>query len=234
MSFVFSQFSNIVSGTVDRDDGFIYNSKFDTKLASFFNQRQFDNFKIITAEQVHKDDIAIISNPLDDEEVLGVDGLITGQKNVLLIIKHADCTPIFIYDKKQNVIALIHSGWRGSYLNIGIKAVDILINNYHAKKENIYIYLGVGINSCCYKFDKKPDQADDPNWQKFILYKNNKWSIDIHGYLINSFLQYGINLDNISKNKNCTCCDKRYYSWYQQKKIGLKECRCGVSYIGMK
>ncbi len=38
------------------------------------------------------------------------DALITDKKNLGLAVSTADCTPIFIFDKKNKIIAAVHSG----------------------------------------------------------------------------------------------------------------------------
>lgn len=74
-----------------------------------------------TCKQVHGNKVACITeenigsgaisfaNSIDD-----TDALITNLKNVPLTLFFADCTPIIIYDPKNNAIGVAHGGWRGT------------------------------------------------------------------------------------------------------------------------
>ena len=42
-----------------------------------------------------------------------VDGLITDEKNIPLVIFGADCVPVFLLDKKNHAIGAAHCGWKG-------------------------------------------------------------------------------------------------------------------------
>lgn len=80
-----------------------------------------DSHKITTCKQVHSNKVACITeenigsgaisfaNSIDD-----TDALITNLKNVPLTLFFADCTPIMIYDPKNNAIGVAHGGWRGT------------------------------------------------------------------------------------------------------------------------
>ena len=77
-----------------------------------------DSHKMTTCNQVHGNKVACITeenigsgaisfaNSIDD-----TDALITNLKNVPLTLFFADCTPIMIYDPKNNAIGVAHGGW---------------------------------------------------------------------------------------------------------------------------
>ena len=43
-----------------------------------------------------------------------VDGLITNEKHIPLVIFGADCVPVFLLDKKNHAIGVAHCGWVGT------------------------------------------------------------------------------------------------------------------------
>ena len=45
-------------------------------------------------------------------------GLITNEKNLLLCTVEADCVPVYFYDPVKEVIAMVHSGWKGTVKRI--------------------------------------------------------------------------------------------------------------------
>lgn len=81
-----------------------------------------DSNKIIKSAQKHTDIVKDITK-YTDEKFEFVDGFITNKKNIPLVTKYADCTPIILYDKMKNVIGNVHSGWRGTLQRISAKAV---------------------------------------------------------------------------------------------------------------
>lgn len=107
--------------------------------------------EIYTGQQVHSANIAYVNGEYGDAFVFGktfkeTDGLITDQPNVALLIKFADCTPVVLFDPVAQVLASVHSGWRGTTQRISLKAIDKMVNDFKCKKENILVYLGPSID----------------------------------------------------------------------------------------
>jgi copper oxidase (laccase) domain-containing protein len=75
-----------------------------------------------TGEQVHGREVAIV----DADTVLpvaGVDGLITADPRVCLGVYVADCCAVYLVEPERRVIALLHSGRKGSELGIATVAI---------------------------------------------------------------------------------------------------------------
>ena len=74
----------------------------------------------ITAEQIHGNEVAVIDRPLvADQCCAGVDGLVTNERGLSLGIYVADCCAIFLVDPVKRSIGLVHSGRKGTKLEIG-------------------------------------------------------------------------------------------------------------------
>ena len=71
---------------------------------------------LITACQDHTDLVYVVED--QDLEVPTCDALVTKLPNVCLGVLVADCAAILLHDPKAGVIAVVHSGWRGSAQNI--------------------------------------------------------------------------------------------------------------------
>ena len=75
--------------------------------------------KIVLLNQIHSNKFHFIDkNSRLKNIVLKGDALITNKKNLPIGILTADCAPILIHDKNQNMIAAIHAGWKGAYKDI--------------------------------------------------------------------------------------------------------------------
>lgn len=81
---------------------------------------------IIHPHQVHSDNIEYVT---DKNEYPDCDALILNKKNRALYLNFADCTPVILYDKKQNIISVAHAGWRGTALKIAPKTVVKMNSN---------------------------------------------------------------------------------------------------------
>ena len=99
--------------------------------------------------QTHSCNVKFITQPGKYENV---DGLISSfDYQIPLIISVADCVPIYIFDIKTSIYGIVHSGWKGTKDKIIKNALNIFINEFDSKSNNIYIALGPHIKQCCYE-----------------------------------------------------------------------------------
>ena len=82
------------------------------------------------------------------------DALITKLNKVGLGVLTADCVPILLYDKPNQIISCIHAGWKGAFKDI-IKKTVIKIKKTSIKKNDISAAVGPCIGSKIMKFDFK-------------------------------------------------------------------------------
>lgn len=165
-------------------------------------------------DQIHSDKILIVDNNYHNNT--SGDALVTTSKNTPIIIKTADCIPILIYDNKQKILGLIHSGWRGTLKNITKKCLDLFLETYHSHKEDISIYIYPSIRECHFEvgidvyleFKNIYHNIDD-----FTIKKQHKYYIDLVGLLKDILLNLGIN--NIYDSKICTYCNHDKYHSYR-------------------
>ncbi len=172
---------------------------------------------IIKATQVHSNKINIIKS--STQIIPASDGFITNKPNINLLIKTADCIPIFFYDRKTHSIGLVHAGWRGLIGKIHIKAITLMQSTYNANPKDIFVGIGPSICKKCYHFKQKPEQQRDPDWKPFISQKNKNYHIDLQGFVSRSLINNHISKNNIYTISKCTSCDKSLPS-HKAKKPG--------------
>lgn len=80
----------------------------------------------------------------------GVDGLVTGTKNLLLSVRSADCVPVLLYDPCRKVCGAVHAGWRGTGAGIVYNAVREM-RKQGTEPENVLAAIGPCIGVCCYE-----------------------------------------------------------------------------------
>lgn len=80
-----------------------------------------------------------------------VDGLITNVKDMPLVTSYADCVPLFFYDPNKEVVALAHSGWRGTVGKIGKITIEKMVSVFGCNPKNIKCGIGPSICKDCYE-----------------------------------------------------------------------------------
>ena len=114
-----------------------------------------DGFPLITAEQVHGNEIAFLENAeaYTQVPIRGVDGLATTQQGITLGIYVADCAPVWIVAKDGSAGALLHSGKKGTELGITTRGITLLCERAHLKPDKLMIVIGPCIRPPCYEVD---------------------------------------------------------------------------------
>ncbi|HEV2292150.1 MAG TPA: polyphenol oxidase family protein [Gemmatimonadales bacterium] len=80
-----------------------------------------------------------------------IDGHATASAGTLLLVTAADCIPIYLLEPRKKVLALLHSGWRGTAGGILGKGLDLLRERAGVDPGDLVMHLGVGICGKCYE-----------------------------------------------------------------------------------
>ena len=148
--------------------------------------------------QIHSDIVQSIECGGDNG---ASDALITSKKNLGLAIAVADCTPIFIYDKKNKVISAVHSGWQGTENTILLKTLIKLQKEFSSKPGNMIVYIGPSISQINYEVGKEVAEKFD---QTFVKPKGDKYLLDVSGINYQILLDFGVPQNQIQKSKLCS------------------------------
>jgi YfiH family protein len=148
--------------------------------------------------QIHSDIVQVIGCGGDNG---ASDALVTSKKNLGLAIAVADCTPIFIYDKKNKVIAAVHSGWQGTENAILLKTLIKLQKEFSSKPGNMIVYIGPSISQINYEVGKEVADKFD---QTFVKPKGDKYLLDVSGINYQILLDFGIPQNQIQKSELCS------------------------------
>ncbi len=152
------------------------------------------------------------------------DGLYVKNKNCgidAICVKSADCTPILFADIRTGSVCAVHSGWRGTVLDIPGEAVKTMVKN-GSKTEDILCCVGPCIGVCCYEVSEdvylEAEKAlNDKNAGDLIteLFKNKretengtKYDFNIGKMCAQLVHLSGVPMKNIEFANMCTCCSK--------------------------
>lgn len=152
----------------------------------------------------------------------GVDALISVSQDIFLVIRTADCLPVFFFDETSQAFGVAHCGWKGVYKELASSTLLKLIEKFGCEKKNIRIIVGPGIGACCYKLDQVKDDRLEKCQQKFGAEVVENAHLDLKKALEIELTRIGISADQMSFHPACTCCDERYFSYYRahQKQTG--------------
>lgn len=150
-----------------------------------------DDRKLIRAEGVHGNEVKVVKDCYLREPVAGVDALITARRNVLLGIYVADCCAIYLHDPEHNVVALAHSGRKGTELNIAAETVNAMREEFGTDPGALLAQLSPCIRPPRYEVDfaaRIHEQLEElgitritddgvctaENWEKYYSYRREK------------------------------------------------------------
>lgn len=169
-----------------------------------------------------------------DDAIDDTDALYTREKNLFLLTYHADCTPVLIYDKKEQLIASIHAGWKGNVNEIVLKTLRYLIKHENCQPKNIYAYIGP-----CLGYDAFEARDDIINLVKKMEINGNKYyhevskgiyRLDAKGLAKEQLTYLGVPESQITIDPHCTKSEPENFFSYRN------DHACGrhVSYIAIK
>ena len=81
------------------------------------------------------------------------DAIITDQRKLPIAVLTADCVPILLYDNCKNIIAAIHSGWKGAFKGIINKVINFMLRT-GCKRKDIIAAIGPCISQKNYNVKK--------------------------------------------------------------------------------
>ena len=106
----------------------------------------------VHAEQPHGNRVRAIDAPWPGR-VPDVDALATATVGLPLVIRVADCGPVYFYDPAKRVIAVAHSGRKGTEGNIVGATIEALRSSYGSVPADLLVLLGPCIRPPHYEVD---------------------------------------------------------------------------------
>lgn len=106
---------------------------------------------LVFTDQVHKIHIRIAcaqdkgKGYRRERDYREIDGQITNEENLPLLVFAADCVPLYLVDPVRRAIGLVHSGWRGTAAGIGAAAVRRMSEVYGSDPKDITAVIGPSI-----------------------------------------------------------------------------------------
>ncbi len=209
----------------------------DSKDAIMENRRRIHDClgveNSLYVNQVHGKKILVLKSSSHTPKTIGqlqakslrADGMITDIKELALMIQVADCQAVMFHDPEKQIIANVHSGWRGSVQNIIGHCVDLMQTEFGSSPSDIMVGISPSLGPCCAEFiHYKQELTKD-----FLNYKDrdkdhfNFWDISR-----SQLLAKGISKKNIEVMGICTKCNHEDFFSHRHSH-GTGRFACGIA-----
>lgn len=195
-----------------------YNVFPDSVLCSWTLESQKIKKPVVTLQQCHG--VRIVEGRIQGSEK--ADGVWTKQKKCSLVIKTADCVPLFFYDQAAGIIAAVHAGWKGTAQNISGIMIDTLVTA-GANISTLSCTIGHCIHSCHYQVQE--DVAERfKQYEGSVVVRGKNLFLDLIKVNKEQLLTKGMKASRIHILSECTYCNAAFPSYRRDGNI------CGVLY----
>lgn len=141
------------------------------------------------------------------------DGIMTSEKKVGLLVRHADCQAAFFYDPVKNVIAAVHAGFKGQVQRIYSETINSLMTHYGSRASDLLVAISPSLGL---------DHAEFTNYQNEFPSHLHKFMLgghmDLKAMALDELLKVGVLEKNIDIDDRCTHCDDELFFSYRKNK----------------
>ena len=197
-------------GSKDKKKNILKNLKYVTKKIKIHPN------KLILMHQTHSNKVITITKKNIKQKKFESDALITKIKGYVLGVLTADCVPIILYDKKNDIIGCIHAGWKGASSGI----IENTLSKIKKMNSNNEIYASIG--PCIGKRNYEVDLVFYKNFifmskKNSIYFSNNKNKnkklFDLRQYVSDKLSKLNVKVDHVNYD---TFSDKNNFFSYRR------------------
>lgn len=178
--------------------------------------------QFVFTEQVHGNQVFVATKPVPQDRAEKADAVITRTPGLVLIIKTADCVPIFFYDFKTRAVGVAHGGWKGIAADVVGETINAMAKEFGTDPKHILISVGPSI--CAEHYDVS--QAEDDRVRRFetrfgqdsgiIRRQNGKIAFDLPAACKEACLRKGVQPGHIELSGICTYEDPKLWASYRR------------------
>ncbi|NOK23003.1 peptidoglycan editing factor PgeF [Corallococcus carmarthensis] len=165
--------------------------------------------------QVHGDVVLEARGEADEvlRPTLGeADALWTEGEGSWVAVGTADCVPVLIVDPRGRRVAAVHSGWKGTDLEISARAVEALVAR-GSRPEDLLAAVGPCIQACCYEVSAELGDRFRARFGPDVVRAGEKPHLDLPLAVKSSLVKAGLKSGQVDVLQACTACDReRFFS----------------------
>ena len=168
--------------------------------------------QLALSKQVHGDGVLVVHASGMAE---GYDALVTRQPGILLAVSVADCTPILIFDQKNEAVAAIHAGWRGTAAGIVGKTLEVMAAQFGTVGADCRAYVGTCIDECSFEVGEEVASAFADDFNRFDAHKG-KFFVNLKKANAAQLLAFGVPAAQIERSPYSTVLHNADYFSHRQ------------------
>jgi YfiH family protein len=184
--------------------------------------------RVALLHQVHSARVLVL-----DEAPAGLpapseaDGTVTRRPGLALVVKTADCLPLFLVDPEHQAVAAVHAGWRGTARRIAAEAVEMMARSFGTRPASLLAALGPCIGGACYEVgeDVAAPFRRDPSFTALfapVASRPGKYFFNLRAANRAHLETAGVSPANILEAGGCTHCDHAYLSYRRDRRSDLR------------
>lgn len=169
--------------------------------------------------QVHGDTIHFTDTPRPEtQKHQPGDGIFTQNPDVTLIMRFADCVPIMIHDPVKKVVGLVHAGWQGTLIEVGLVAIQSAVKQYDCDPATMQVGIGPSICGHCYQIGSEVRAQFFKRWgekaAEFIVETPQGYYLDL--WAANEWILRKAGIQHLEQSNLCTA--ENLHEWYSYRK----------------
>ncbi|UCC95509.1 MAG: polyphenol oxidase family protein [Candidatus Omnitrophota bacterium] len=176
--------------------------------------------KISYLTQPHSPQINFVTK----EGVYEGDGLFTKKDSLVLVVRTADCLPLFFYSREAKLIGIVHMGWRSAREGILDRIGGVMRLACSEKMESnlrsFKVIAGIGLRECCYEVGE--EFLDFPNLAPYISERKGQLYFNPIGFARDALIRGGLRKDNFFDVNICSFCSKKKFYSFRRAKTTLR------------
>ncbi len=168
--------------------------------------------------QVHGVNVAIADTPRPPETPhVQADVILTDKPGITLMMRFADCVPIFLEDPIRRVVGIAHAGWMGTVQGTARSAVEAMQAHFGSKPAEIQAAIGPSIGPDHYQIG--PDvisrvrQAFGSEAEDLLVVRDGSTYFDL--WKANTLILQRSGVRQIENAGLCTVCHNE--DWYSHR-----------------
>ena len=197
----------------------------------------FEGFRWVIMRQTHSDIIHTIEDvPI---KVLEGDALITASTRIGLVVKTADCLPVFLVSESWGVVAAVHCGWKGTGKHIIQKTIMKLEDDLGCQPSSLLAAMGPCIGPDCYEVGEDVLRFFNESGLSLNVFRKHperpdKHFLDLKKANRQQMLEAGVSEEKIFFTGNCTHCDTNLLSYRRDRDVSGHMYKRMYNFIGIK
>jgi hypothetical protein len=118
---------------------------------AIYSALEIEGGDVVDAQQVHGARVTAVTADDGGKTMEKTDAFISDTPGLMLMMRVADCVPVFFYAAQPPAVGLAHAGWRGTLKGVASKTARAMASAFGCRAEDLVVGLGPSIGPCCYE-----------------------------------------------------------------------------------